>query len=120
MAENLPIDDERWSPSELAAAKSSIHRFPEPVNRSAQVLESAADESILNCLSAVFRDLPPSRAEDGGLTNNCANLRSYAQSLLGVRAGRFLIQECLGYGGFGIVFRATDGELDRDVALKIP
>ena len=34
--------------------------------------------------------------------------------------GRFKIKELIGQGGFGIVLRATDPNLDRDVALKIP
>jgi serine/threonine protein kinase len=36
------------------------------------------------------------------------------------RFGRFLIQHALGQGGFGIVFRAWDPALERDVALKVP
>lgn len=43
-----------------------------------------------------------------------------APSAVGNRIGRFEIGETLGRGGFGIVYRAHDPLLDRDLALKIP
>ena len=38
----------------------------------------------------------------------------------GKRIGRFEIHDTLGKGGFGLVLRGRDKELDRDVAIKIP
>lgn len=38
----------------------------------------------------------------------------------GERIGRFRIIECIGYGGFGVVYRAMDESNDSEVALKVP
>ncbi len=38
---------------------------------------------------------------------------------VGARIGPFLVKSRLGEGGMGIVFRALDTKLQRDVALKL-
>lgn len=40
--------------------------------------------------------------------------------LHGSRLGKYEIQHAVGCGAFGVVYRARDTQLDRDVALKIP
>jgi serine/threonine protein kinase len=41
-------------------------------------------------------------------------------NLVGRRVGKYTIRSIVGRGAFGVVYRATDDELRRDVALKVP
>ncbi len=43
----------------------------------------------------------------------------FAQSLLGTRLDHFQLEEIIGGGGMGVVFRALDTKLNRTVAIKI-
>ncbi len=48
-----------------------------------------------------------------------ATVQDLGKLLIGQRLGHFLIEEFVGGGGMGAVFRATDAELGRTVAVKV-
>ena len=47
-------------------------------------------------------------------------IQSMARKAVPLRLGRYQIVRLLGEGSFGSVYLARDGELDRDVAIKVP
>jgi len=63
----------------------------------------------------------PARDTSGtGLVDTAPKVDQEAPPPLEKRFGRYVIRQTLGQGGMGMVYRAFDTELERDVALKIP
>ncbi len=108
-----PFDDDPslWNSSDLRAAQNSVDHYADPAD------VAGSDEALVSTWSALCDHFQTSRTPSNGA---CLDVCDWATSLVGSRVRQYLVDEYLGHGGFGVVFRARDTELDREVALKLP
>jgi serine/threonine-protein kinase len=95
-AERAAFLDRETLPAHLRAELESLLSSAEPADRLFDRLAAGLDS-----LSSVDDDDPPS-----------------CDPMVARRVGRYLVEERIGGGGMGVIYRAWDTALQRDVALK--
>lgn len=104
--------------SAMSQSASASPREDSPREEQDAALPSPKDaEKSLSHISAANMPCEIEREEDA--TTRSFNLQSVNQSEFETHCGRYRLQEMLGKGGYGVVYRAYDGRLQRSVAIKI-
>lgn len=88
---------------------------PEAPKPAAESARDAAPTAVARPADAPDRPTPPAKVFDP----QQAKAIQEAKTLIGRELGTFRIEDLLGVGGFGAVFRAFDKSLHRHVALKV-
>jgi serine/threonine protein kinase len=97
----------------------ALARAPEA--RAAFLREACAgDPALLRAVDALLMQPTSGEWLDTPTVATTADLTSTAKAVLtGRRVGVYEIREQIGAGGMGVVYRARDSRLGRDVAIKI-
>ena len=103
------MTDSRSSQMRLTDSKSSVHG-PTPVE-SSTAPERLADDLTVISVRGPLSDL----GDDGPLLKPL----EVGKMLEGERLGQFVLQRYVGGGGMGVVFKALDTTLNREVAVKV-
>lgn len=75
--------------------------------------------SNIGVIDDLVRDAQPPRVTESDQVKNL-HVSGIDGVSTGQQVGKYLVHEIVGHGAFGTVFRATDIELQREVALKVP
>ena len=107
-----------------ATGSSHASQFSDPAQagpEEATVIRSPAAAAVTNPASDSHQafDVAPNVQRSTTPTGTLKRLFDTEQSVFGLRLDDFLLEEPIGTGGMGAVFRAHDGRLSRKVALKV-
>ena len=102
----------------VEADASTVHPRSEPTPDPLTALQKQVgeDPNLLEDAKTVIRD-PSSRTDHSARLDRSP--AAVAKVLQGKHLNHFLLEEMIGGGGMGAVFRAHDDQLDREVAIKV-